>query len=150
MVIADNNQRIRLTGVVLVVYAPQQGPPARMYMLVGDGTGVAGVTVWGDTVNQLMSTPNLIGQAVNFPGCTISCYNGKRSLNVPRNHVVVFPHDSPHAQWWASKLQTAPLNTQQLLAEPENAIVSIFAVCSGIRREEKTQCKQYNLTTLLL
>jgi hypothetical protein len=142
MPIADANQRIRLSGIVLVIYAPQQGPPARMYMLVGDGTGVAGDTVWGDTVSQLTGTANLIGQAVVFPGCTMSFYNGKRSLNVPRNHVVVFPNDSPHAQWWASKLQTAPLTTQQLLAEPDHAIVSLFAVCSGIRREEKTMRKQ--------
>jgi hypothetical protein len=142
MPIADAHQRIRLSGIVLVVYAPQQGPPARMYMLVGDGSGVAGVTVWGDTVSQLTGTANLIGQAVVLPGCTMSFYNGKRSLNVPRNHVVAFPNDSPHAQWWASKLQTAPLTTQQLLAEPDHAIVSIFAVCSGIRREEKTMRKQ--------
>ena len=123
------------------MYTPQPGPPARMYMLVMDKDGVAGVTVWGDTVNQLMGTADIIGMAVNIPGCTMSFYNGKRSLNVPRNHVMLFPDNSPHMDWWSSKLQEEPLNTQQLLALPDQSIANVFAVCASITREEKTMCK---------
>ena len=120
------------------MYSPQAGPPARMYMLVADKDGVAGVTVWGDTVNQLLGTADVIGKAVNIPGCTMSFYNGKRSLNVPRNHVMQFPDNSPHMDWWSTKLQEEPLTTKQLLALPEQSIANVFAVCASISREEKS------------
>ena len=123
------------------MYAPQQGPPARMYMLVADKDGVAGVTVWGDTVAQLMGTANVIGQAVSIPGCTMSFYNNKRSLNVPRNQVVHLPIASPHLDWWSGKLHAEPVTTKQLLSLPDQSITSIFAVVASIRREEKTACK---------
>jgi len=138
---ADATQRIRLSGIIIAMYSPQLGPPARMYMLIADKDGVAGVTVWGDTVHQLMDTSDIVGQAVSIPGCSLSLYNGKRSLNVPRNHTIHFPAISPHLDWWASKLQDEPLTLQQVLALPDNSITSLFAVCAGIRREEKMQCK---------
>ena len=138
---ADATQRIRLSGIIIALYSPQQGPPARMYMLIADKDGVAGVTVWGDTVHQLMDSSDIVGQAVSIPGCSLSLFNGKRSLNVPRNHSILFPTVSPHLDWWASKLQDEPLTSQQVTALPDNSITSLFAVCAGIRREEKTQCK---------
>jgi hypothetical protein len=138
---ADANQRIKLTGIIIVMYSPQTGPPARMYMLVADKDGVAGVTVWGDTVAQLMGTANVVGQAVSIPGCTMSFYNNKRSLNVPRNHLVHFADTSPHLDWWSAKLQAEPVTTKQLLTLPDQSITSIFAVVASIRREEKTACK---------
>jgi hypothetical protein len=138
---ADASQRIRLSGIIIAMYSPQQGPPARMYMLVADKEGVAGVTVWGDTVDQLMDSSDTVGRAVSIPGCSISLYNGKKTLNVPRNHTILFPTISPHLDWWASKLQDEPLPIHQVLALPDNSITSVFAVCAGIRREEKTQCK---------
>jgi len=137
----DHQQKIRLSGIVIVLYTPQPGPPARMYMLVADKDGVAGVTVWGDTVHQLAGTADVIGRAVHIPGCTMSFYNGKRSLNVPRNHIVQFPETSPHIDWWASKLQAESVTIKQLLMLPDNAVANIFAVCASIRREERTTGK---------
>lgn len=137
---AGATQRIRLSGIIIAMYSPQPGPPARMYMLIADKDGVAGVTVWGDTVQQLMDSSDVVGQAVSIPGCSLSSYNGKRSLNVPRNHTILFPTISPHLDWWASKLQDEPLTSQQALVLPDNSITCLFAVCAGIRREEKTQC----------
>ena len=136
----DAQQKIRLTGIIIVMYTPQLGPPARMYMLVADKDGVAGVTVWGDTVNQLMDTSDIIGKAVSIPGCSMSFYNGKRSLNVPRNHLIQFPDNSPHLDWWTSKLQEESLTTKQLHSLPDQTIANVFAVCASIIREEKTQC----------
>ena len=146
MTSADATQRIRLSGIIIAMYSPQTGPPARMYMLVADQHGVAGVTVWGDTVHQLMTTSDTVGQAVTLSGCTLSFYNGKRSMNVPRNQTVLFPTISPHLDWWESKLQDEPLTTQQVLTLPDNSIASMFAVCAEIRREEKTQCKHATKT----
>jgi hypothetical protein len=137
----DGQQKIRLSGIIIVMYTPQQGPPARMYMLIADKDGVAGVTVWGDTVNQLMGTPHIIGKAVSIPGCTMSVYNGKRSLNVPRNHIINFPEVSPHLDWWAAKLNAESVTTRQLLSLPDQSITNLFAVCAAIRREERTLCK---------
>jgi hypothetical protein len=136
-----HQQKIRLSGIVIVLYSPQPGPPARMYMLVADKDGVAGVTVWGDTVHQLAGTSDVIGRAVNIPGCTMSFYNGKRSLNVPRNLVIHFPETSPHHEWWASKLVEESVTTKQMLTMPDHTVASVFAVCAGIRREERTSCK---------
>jgi len=137
----DHQQKIRLSGIVIVLYSPQPGPPARMYMLVADKDGVAGVTVWGDTVHQLTGTSDVIGRAVNIPGCTMSFYNGKRSLNVPRNLVIHFPETSPHHEWWASKLMEESVTTNKILTMPDHTVANIFAVCAGIRREERTSCK---------
>jgi hypothetical protein len=150
---AGGTQRFRLSGIIVAMYTPQMGPPARMYMLLADKDGVAGVTVWGDTVLQLMDSNDVIGQAVSIPGCSLSLYNGKRGVNVPRNHTMVFPSVSPHSDWWDSKLQDEPLTTQKVQALPEHSITNIFAICAGIRREEKTQCKhareQYMFTIIL-
>lgn len=123
------------------MYTPQDGPPARMYMLVADKDGVAGVTVWGDTVLQLMSTPNVIGRSISIPNCSLSFYNNKKSLNVPRNHVIHFTETSPHAEWWAGKLTNESITTLAIKSMPDHAVVNIHAVCAGIRREEKTQGK---------
>lgn len=123
------------------MYTPQPGPPARMYMLVADKDGVAGVTVWGDTVNQLMGTSDVIGRSVVIPNCSMSFYNNKRSLNVPRNHVIHFTETSPHAEWWAAKLLAESVNTQQIKIMPDHSVVNLYAICAGIRREEKTQGK---------
>ena len=137
--IGELQQKIRLTGIIIVMYSPQPGPPARMYMLVADKDGVAGVTVWGDTVNQLLSTPDVVGRAITIPGCTISCYQGKRSLNVPRNHVIQLPDVSPHKDWWEEKLQAESLTTKQMQTMQDNTICNLFAVCAGLRLEERTQ-----------
>jgi hypothetical protein len=94
---ADGTQRFRLNGIIIAMYSPQMGPPARMYMLIADKDGVAGVTVWGDTVLQLMDSNDVVGQAVSIPGCSLSLYNGKRGVNVPRNHTIAFPSVSPHS-----------------------------------------------------
>jgi hypothetical protein len=137
--LTDAHQRIRLTGVIIVMYTPQQGPPQRMYMLVADKDGVAGVTVWGDTVNQLMGTSDVIGRTVNIPNCSMSFYNNKRSLNVQRNHVIHFTETSPHAEWWAAKLLAESVSTQSIKNMPDNSVVNLFCVCASIRRDEKTQ-----------
>lgn len=134
-------QKIRLTGIIIVMYSPQPGPPARMYMLVADKDGVAGVTVWGDTVQQLLTSPDVVGRAITIPGCTISSYQGRRSLNVPRNHVIQLPDVSPHKDWWEEKLQAESLTTKQMQALQDNAICNLFAVCQGMRRDERTQGK---------
>ena len=75
----------------------------------------------------------------------MSYYNGKRSLNVPRNHVIHFPETSPHLDWWASKLLSDSVTTQQLVAMPDHSVANLFAVCASIRREERTQCKQVHI-----
>ncbi len=121
------------------MYSPQPGPPARMYMLVADKDGVAGVTVWGDTVQQLLTSPDVVGRAVTIPGCSISSYQGKRSLNVPRHHVIQLPDVSPHLDWWEEKLQAESVTTKQMQSMPDNTICNLFAVCAGMRREERTQ-----------
>jgi len=108
-------------------------------VLVADHDGIAGVTVWGDTVHQLQATPNLIGRAVAFPGCSLSLYNGKRSLNVPRNATVQFPAAAPAQLWWASKLEEPLLTIEKFVQLPEFTIANILAVCATITREEKTQ-----------
>lgn len=112
-----------------------------MYMLVADKDGVAGVTVWGDTVQQLMTTPDIIGRAITIPGCSISSYKGKRSLNVPRNHIIQLPDASPHLDWWEEQLQAVSLTTKQIQSMQDNTICNLFAVCAGMRREERTQGK---------
>ena len=139
IIFTDTQQKIRLSGVIIVLYNSQEGPPARMYMLVADKDGVAGVTVWGDTVTQIMDTPDVIGRAVDIPGCSLSLYNGKRSLNVPRNHSIRFPDNSPHSDWWEGLIQAESVCIQQMQALPDHSIANLFAVCAAIRREEKAQ-----------
>ena len=131
--------KISLSGIVMCTFLPQPGPPARMYMLVADQDGVAGVTVWGDTVMTITSTAHVVGRAIHIPGCTLSFYGGKRSLNVPRNGNVTFPTTSPHNEWWASKLIESPLCAGKALQLPDNSVASVEAVCASITREEKTQ-----------
>lgn len=128
-----------MSGIIICAYNPQPGPPARMYMLVADQDGVAGVTVWGDTVRQLTETADAIGQAVVIPGCSLSFFNGKRSLNVPRNATLHFPASSPHLDWWAGKLSDAAVTTQQFQQLPDHHIACVLAVCGSITREEKAQ-----------
>lgn len=83
----------------------------------------------------------IVHSLYSIPGCSMSFYNNKRSLNVPRNHVVHFATASPHLDWWSAKLQAEPVTTQQLLTLPDQSITSIFAVVASIRREEKTACE---------
>lgn len=134
-----SQNKITLSGIVMCTFLPQPGPPARMYMLVADQDGVAGVTVWGDTVMTITAIASVVGRAIHMPGCSLSYYGGKRTLNVPRNGLVTFPSTSPHNEWWASKLTEAPLSVEKALQLPDNSLTSVEAVCASITREEKTQ-----------
>ena len=141
----DTQQKVRLAGIIICGYTPQPGPPARMYLLVADEDGVAGVTVWGDTVRQITGTSDCIGRAVAIPGCTLSFYNGKRSLNVPRNAIVNFTATSPAQNWWEQKLIGPAVNTQQLLQMPDHTVANVLAICGSITRQEKTQGMQVTI-----
>ena len=143
--VTDTQQKVRLAGIIICGYTPQLGPPARMYLLVADEDGVAGVTVWGDTVRQITGTSDCIGRAVAIPGCTLSFYNGKRSLNVPRNAIVHFTATSPAQNWWEQKLDGPAVNTQQLLQMPDHTVANVLAICGSITRQEKTQCMQVTI-----
>ena len=147
--VTDTQQKVRLAGIIICGYTPQAGPPARMYLLVADEDGVAGVTVWGDTVRQITGTTDVIGRAVAIPGCTLSFYNGKRSLNVPRNAIVHFTATSPVQNWWEQKLDGPVVTTQQLLQLPDHTVVNLLAICGSITRQEKTQGMQVKIISAL-
>lgn len=76
----DPGMRFSFQAIVLIVY-PAQTNPARRHVMLADGYGVAGVTIWNANVNAFSN--DSIGRMAHFTKMSLVCCN---TYTVHSNH----------------------------------------------------------------
>jgi hypothetical protein len=132
--------KFSFSGIVLVVY-PASSNPLRRHILLGDGRGTVGVTVWNNQVNVFSSQS--VGQLAQFTKVALSCHNNTRGLVLNKESTVVIMCETTVAHhfasiWWQS-LRLAPVVQAIFFHDTvDNAIVNIAGIIGSVTKEDKT------------
>jgi len=79
----DPGMRFSFQAIVLIVY-PAQSNPVRRHVMLADGHGVAGVTVWNANVNAFSN--DSIGRMAHFTKMSLVCCNIPHCTTKSRIH----------------------------------------------------------------
>ena len=129
--------KFSFAGNVLVVY-PASNNPLRRHVLLGDGRGTVGVTVWNTQVSVFSSKS--VGQLAQFTKVALSCHNNTRGLVLNKESTVTIATVAQHfaSIWWHS-LRLAPVVQAIFFHDTaDNAIVNIAGIIGSVTKEDKT------------
>jgi len=129
--------RFSFQAIVLVVYPASQSP-IRRHVLLGDGRGTVGVTVWNSHVNAFSFS--VIGQMVQLTKVSLSVYNGTRSIAMNKESTVTFSDGNGHFAhtWWSTIPMQQPLSAMHISESNDNAIVNVAGVLGAVHVESRT------------
>lgn len=133
---SDPGLRFSFQAIVLICY-PAQTNPARRHVLLADGNGIAGVTVWNANVNAFSSSS--IGRMAHFTKMSLVIHNNTRAISMNKESSVTFSDGTGHFAhtWWhALPLQKA-IPAIHFSAAKENSIVNIEGVLGSAHSELK-------------
>ena len=146
----DPGMRFSFQGLVLVIFPASQSP-VRRHVLLADGRGVVGVTVWNAHVAAF--TVATVGQIVRLTKVSLSSHNGTRGIALNKDSTVTFGDDNDHFSnvWWQSLTSQRPLQAIDFSNAGDNAVVNVTGILGSIHVESKTvRCDAKELLTLRL
>ena len=129
--------KFSFAGIVLVVY-PAASNPVRRHVLLGDGRGIVGVTVWNTQVSAFSSKS--VGNLAQFTKVALTCHNNTRGLVLNKESTVTIATVAQHfaSIWWQS-LRLAPVVQAIFFHDTaDNAIVNISGIVGSVTKEDKT------------
>ncbi len=129
--------KFSFVAIVLVVY-PASNNPLRRHVLLGDGRGVVGITVWNANVNIFSS--QTVGQLVNFTKVAMTVHNNTRGLVLNKESTIHIAQSPVHfaSVWWQSLRSASPLQAIFFHDATENSIVNVAGILGSVTKEEKT------------
>jgi len=136
-VVVDPGHRFTFQGIVLVVY-PSSANPLRRHVLVGDGRGVVGITVWNAHVNSFSS--DTVGQLLVVTKVSVVIHNGTRGITLNKESCVSFNTLVDHfaVSWWqAIPLQSA-VSAIIFCDQKDNTVVNVAGIIGSVSVEQKT------------
>ena len=133
----EPGHRFTFQGIVLVVF-PASANPLRRHVLVGDGRGVVGLTVWNTHVN-LFSTSS-IGQLLVVTKVSVVIHNDTRGITLNKESTVTFNSLADHfaSVWWQSIPQTSPVSAIMFADQKDNTVVNVAGIIGSVSSEQKT------------
>ncbi len=136
-VAVEPGHRFTFQGIVLVVF-PASANPVRRHVLVGDGRGVVGITVWNTHVN-LFSTDS-IGQLLVVTKVSVVIHNGTRGITLNKESAVNFNSLVDHfaTVWWASILSCPAVSAISFCDIKDNSVVNVAGIIGSVSTEQKT------------
>ena len=136
-VAVEPGHRFTFQGVVLVVF-PASSNPVRRHVLVGDGRGVVGITVWNTHVH-LFSTDS-IGQLLVVTKVSVVIHNGTRGITLNKESSVQFNSLVDHfaTVWWASIPSGAAVTAIMFCDLKDNTVVNVSGIIGSVSSEQKT------------
>jgi hypothetical protein len=136
-VTVDPGHRFTFQGIVLVVF-PSSANPLRRHVLVGDGRGVVGITVWNAHVNTFSSES--VGQLLVVTKVSIVVHNGTRGITLNKESGVSFNTLADHfaSSWWLSIPKQPALSAILFCDQKENAVVNVAGILGSVSVEQKT------------
>jgi hypothetical protein len=136
-VVVDPGHRFTFQGIVLVVF-PASSNPLRRHVLVGDGRGAVGITVWNAHVNTFSSLS--IGQLVVVTKVSVVLHNGTRGITLNKDSTVSFNTLSDHfaSLWWQTIPQQSAVSAILFCDQKDNTVVNVAGICGSVSVEQKT------------
>ena len=133
----EPGHRFTFQGIVLVVF-PSSANPLRRHVLVGDGRGVVGLTVWNTHVN--LFSMSSIGQLLVVTKVSVVIHNGTRGITLNKESTVTFNSLVDHfaTVWWQSILQTSPVSAIMFADQKDNTVVNVAGIIGSVSSEQKT------------
>jgi hypothetical protein len=133
---AEPGYRFSFQAVVLVVF-PSSSNPIRRHVLVGDGRGSVGVTVWNAHVNAFSSAS--IGQCVAITKVSMTVHNGVRGLSLNKESTLLFSDDNQHFSrvWWNAIPSQPALSAILFHDQKENSVVNVAGILGSVTVEQK-------------
>ena len=133
---APAGTKVVLAGVVVAVY-PASSNPDRRYIQLADFTGSVGITVWNDNVNLFGF--DSVGKVVECCKVVIATHNGKKTLTMARDSVIMFHCNEDHhmAKWWRELLAVPPTPLSSIQSIADNTIINIAGVLGFVSEEKK-------------
>jgi hypothetical protein len=129
--------KFSFSGIVLVVY-PASNNPLRRHILLGDGRGTVGVTVWHTQVGMFSS--QTVGQLAQFTKVALTSYNNTRGLVLNKESTLTLATTSQHfaSMWWQSLRLAPPVQAIFFHDTAENSIVNVAGIIGSVTKEDKT------------
>ena len=123
-------------AIVIVVY-PAAVNPMRRHVLLSDGRGTVGVTVWNANVNLFGFSS--IGQMAHLTKISITVHNNVRGLTLNKESTVTLSEGSGHFAhtWWRSFLSQPPMAAINFHDSKENHIVNVSGILGSVSSEAK-------------
>ena len=123
-------------AIVIVVY-PAAVNPMRRHVLLSDGRGTVGVTVWNANVNLFGFSS--IGQMAHLTKISITVHNNVRGLTLNKESTVTLSEGSGHFAhtWWRSFLSQPPMAAINFHDSKENHIVNVSGILGSVASEAK-------------
>ena len=133
----EPGHRFTFQGIVLVVF-PSASNPLRRHVLVGDGRGVVGLTVWNAHVNSFSS--DSIGQLLVVSKVSVVIHNGTRGITLNKESTVQFNTLSDHfaSVWWLSIPHSPAVSAILFADQKDNAVVNVAGIIGSVASEQKT------------
>jgi hypothetical protein len=128
--------RFSFQAVVLVVF-PSSSNPIRRHVLLGDGRGTVGITVWNAHVNAFSSAS--IGQCVSITKVSMVVHNGVRGLSLNKESTLHFSIDDDHFSrvWWNGIASNPPLSAILFHDQKDNSVVNVAGILGSVLVEQK-------------
>ena len=136
-VVVDPGHRFTFQGIVMVVF-PASSNPIRRHVLVGDGRGVVGITVWNAHVNAFSNES--VGQLLVVTKVSVVTFNGNRGITLNKESSVSFNTLSGHfaTNWWQSVLEQPVTSAILFCDQTDNAVVNVAGILGSVSVEQKT------------
>jgi hypothetical protein len=140
--------KFSFAAIVLIVY-PASTNPTRRHVLLSDGRGTVGITVWNSHVSLFSSQS--VGKLAQFTKVALTIHNSTRGLVLNKDSTLVLSEGLSHfaSTWWNSLCHTPPLQAILFHDAPENSVVNVAGILGSVCKEEKTvRNAPMNLVTL--
>ncbi len=136
-IVVDPGHRFTFQGIVLVVY-PASSNPLRRHVLVGDGRGVVGITVWNAHVNSFSS--ETVGQLLVVTKVSVAIHNGTRGITLNKESCVSFNSLADHfaVTWWLSIPLQSALSAVIFCDQKDHSVVNVAGIVGSVSVEQKT------------
>jgi hypothetical protein len=136
-VAVEPGHRFTFQGIVLIVF-PASANPLRRHVLVGDGRGVVGITVWNAHVNSFSNES--IGQLLVVTKVSVVVHNGTRGITLNKESSVQFNSLADHfaTVWWMSIPQTPAVSAILFADQKDNAVINVAGIIGSVSAEQRT------------
>jgi hypothetical protein len=129
--------RFTFQGIVLVVF-PSSANPVRRHVLVGDGRGTVGITVWNAHVNCFSS--DSVGHLVVVTKVAVVTHNGTRGITLNKESNVSFNTLADHfaTTWWQGIPHQPACSAILFCDQKDNSVVNVAGIVGSVSVEQKT------------
>jgi hypothetical protein len=137
MVSIEPGLRFTFQGIVLVVY-PASSNPLRRHVLIGDGRGAVGITVWNAHVNSFSS--ETVGQLLVVTKVSVVVHNGTRGITLNKESTVQFNTLADHfaSSWWQGIPHLPAVAAILFCEQKDNTVVNVAGIVGSVTVEQKT------------